>query len=130
MINNNIKIENTNNSAIRILKGLIISFVVTLVSIFIFSIILTYSNISEKIVPIVIIILTFISILIGTIIGVRKISKNGMLNGAIIGGIYVLLLYLISSLLNTGFAFNTYTILMIIAGIVSGIIGGIIGVNT
>lgn len=130
MINNNIKIENTNNSAIRILKGLIISFVVTLVSIFIFSIILTYSNISEKIIPIVIIILTFISILIGTIIGVRKISKNGMLNGAIIGGTYVLLLYLISSLLNTGFAFNTYTILMVIAGIVSGIIGGIIGVNT
>lgn len=130
MINNNIKIENTNNSAIRILKGLIISFLVTLVSIFIFSIILTYSNISEKIIPIVIIILTFISILIGTIIGVRKISKNGMLNGAIIGGIYVVLLYLISSLLNTGFAFNTYTILMIIAGIVSGIVGGIIGVNT
>lgn len=130
MINNNIKIENTNNSAIRILKGLIISFVVTLVSIFIFSIILTYSNISEKIIPIVIIILTFISILIGTIIGVRKISKNGMLNGAIIGGVYVVLLYFISSLLNTGFALNTYTILMIIAGIISGIIGGIIGVNT
>lgn len=130
MINNNIKIENTNSSAIRILKGLIISFIITLVSIFIFSIILTYSNISEKIIPIVIIILTFISILIGTIIGVRKISKNGMLNGAIIGGMYVLLLYLISSLLNTGFAFNTYTILMVIAGIVSGIIGGIIGVNT
>lgn len=130
MINNNIKIENTNNSAIRILKGVIISFVVTLVSIFIFSIILTYSNISEKIIPIVIIILTFISILIGTIIGVRKISKNGMLNGAIIGGVYVVLLYFISSLLNTGFALNTYTIVMIIAGIVSGIIGGIIGINT
>ena len=130
MINNNIKIENTNNSAIRILKGLIISFIVTLISILIFSIILTYSNISEKIIPIVIIILTFISILIGTIIGVRKISKNGMLNGAIIGGVYVILLYFISSLLNTGFAFNTYTILMIIAGIVSGIIGGIIGINT
>lgn len=130
MINNNIKIENTNNSAIRILKGLIISFAVTLVSIFTFSIILTYSNISEKIIPIVIIILTFISILIGTIIGVRKISKNGMLNGAIIGGVYVILLYFISSLLNTGFALNTYTILMIIAGIISGIVGGIIGVNT
>lgn len=130
MANNNIKIENTNSYLMRILKGLIISFVITLVGILIFSIILTFSNISEKIIPIVIVILTFISILIGTIIGVRKISKNGMLNGAIIGGVYVILLYFISSLLNTGFAFNTYTILMIIAGIVSGIIGGIIGVNT
>ena len=48
----------------------------------------------------------------------------------IIGGTYVILLYLISSILNTGFNLNIYTVLMIIAGIISGIIGGIIGVNT
>jgi len=128
---NNIKVENTNNSIItRIFKGLIFSFIITLISVFIFAIVLTYTNISESMVPIVIIILTFISILVGTIIGVRKISKNGMLNGAIIGGIYVLLLYLISSILNIGFSLNVYTIFMIIAGIVSGVVGGVIGVNT
>ncbi len=127
---NNVKMEaNSNNMAIRIFKGLLFSLVITLVSIFIFSIVLTYSNISESTIPIVIIVLTFISIFIGTIIGVRKISKNGMLNGAIIGGSYVLLLYFISSLLNTGFTLNIYTIIMIVAGIISGIIGGIIGVN-
>jgi len=127
---NNVKIENQNNGIVKIFKGLIFSFIITLVSIFIFAIVLTYSDISESIIPIVIIVLTFISILIGSIISMRKITKNGMLNGGIIGGIYVILLYLISSILNTGFAFNTYTILMIIAGIISGIIGGIIGVNT
>ena len=91
---------------------------------------LTYTDISERIIPVFIIILTFVSILIGTIISMRKISRNGMLNGAIIGGAYVILLYLISSILNTGFTFNIYTIFMIIAGIISGVIGGIIGVNT
>ena len=127
---NNVKIEtSSNNMAIRIFKGLLFSFVITLVSIFIFSIILTYSNISESIIPIVIIVITFISIFIGTMIGVRKINKNGMINGAIIGGSYVLLLYFISSLLNTGFTLNIYTIIMIVVGIISGIIGGIIGVN-
>ena len=126
----NIKIENSSNGIVRVFKGLLFSFIITLVSIFVFSIILTYTNISESIIPVVIISLTFISILIGTTIGVRKISKNGMINGGIIGGIYVLLLYLISSILNTGFTFNVYTIIMIVAGIISGIIGGIIGVNT
>ena len=63
-------------------------------------------------------------------IGVRKITKNGMINGAIIGGAYVMLLYFISSMLNTGFTFNVYTIVMIIAGMIAGVIGGIIGVNT
>ena len=127
---NNIKIETSNNNIIRIFKGLIFSFIITLISIFVFAILLTYTNISENIIPIVIIILTFISILIGSIMAVKKISRNGMLNGGIIGGGYVVLIYLISSILNTGFSLNVYTIIMIIAGITSGIIGGIIGVNT
>ena len=127
---NNVKVENSNSTIIKIFKGLMFSFLITLLSVFIFSIILTYTNISEKIIPVVIITTTFISILIGTMIGIRKISKNGMINGAIIGGAYVILLYLISSILNTGFTLNIYTIFMIIAGIISGIIGGIIGVNT
>ena len=126
----NIQIERQNNGIVRILKGLIFSFAVTLVSIFIFSIILTYTNLSESVIPLVIIVLTFISILIGTIFVVRKIKKNGMINGAIVGGTYVVFLYLISSIVNTGFTLNIYTIIMIISGIISGIIGGIIGVNT
>ena len=127
---NNVQIESQNNTVIKISKGIVFSFLVTLISVFIFSAILTYTDISESIIPIVIIVLTFVSILIGTIISMRKTTKNGMLNGAIIGGTYVLLLYLISSALNTGFAMNIYTIVMILVGIISGIIGGIIGVNT
>ncbi len=127
---NNIQVENNNNNMIaRIMKGLIFSFLITLICIFIFSVVLTYSDVSENIIPIVIIVLTFVSILIGSMIGVRKINKNGMLNGAIIGLIYVMLLYLTSSILNTGFTANIYTIIMLIAGVISGVIGGIIGVN-
>lgn len=127
---NNVQIEKTDNIAIKISKGLIISFIVSLISIFIFAILLAYTNISDSIIPIVIVFLTFVSILIGSIISMRKVSKNGLINGAIIGGTYVVLLYLISSILNTGFTFNIYTVIMIISGIISGIIGGIIGINS
>lgn len=129
-MNNVITETSSDNNLIKIFKGLICSFIITLVSILIFSIILTYTNISESVIPVVIIILTFISILIGSMLSTKSINKNGMMNGAIIGGTYVILLYLISSLLNTGFALNIYTIIMIISGIISGIIGGILGVNT
>lgn len=127
---NNIQSEKTNNTIVKLGKGLLISILVTLLAIFIFSILLAYTNISERVIPIVIIIMTFISILIGSIISMRKVSNNGMINGAIIGGTYVMLLYLISSILNTGFGLNVYTIIMVIAGIISGIIGGIIGINS
>ena len=127
---NNIQDEKNNSITIKIIKGLIISFLITLITIFIFSIILTYTNVSESIIPATIMVLTFISILIGAIISMKHTSKNGLINGAIIGGTYVILLYIISSFLNTGFAVNGYTIGMIIAGIIAGIIGGIIAVNT
>ncbi len=58
-----------------------------------------------------------------------KIKKNGMLNGALIGGSYILILYLISSTLNMRFSLNIQSIIMIAAGILFGIVGGIIGVN-
>jgi len=127
---NNIQIEKNNSIPVKIFKGLAISFLVTLISLFVFSILLTYTNISESVIPAVIVVLTFVSILIGAIISMKKTSKNGLVNGAIIGGTYVILLYIISSSLNTGFALNGYTIGMIVAGIISGIIGGIIAVNT
>ena len=118
-----------NEKIINVLKGTIIALVITLITIFTFAVLLIYTDISEKIIPISIITLTFISILIGTIIGTRNISKNGMLCGGIVGGVYVAFLYLISSIINTGFAVNMYSILMVVSGFLAGIIGGIIGVN-
>lgn len=118
------------NIYLKILKGLGIAFISTLVGILIFSILLTYTNIPESTIPVVIIVISFISILLGSSISTRKISKNGMIRGGIIGGIYTALLYFVSSILNTGFAVNIYTIIMIIVGIVAGLIGGILGINS
>ncbi len=118
------------NTYIKIFKGLLISFGITLIGILIFALILTYSNVSESTIPIVIIGISFISILIGSTISTRKISKNGMINGGIIGGIYVAILYLISSIVSIGFSVNMHTIFMIILGIIAGLVGGILGINS
>ena len=56
-------------------------------------------------------------------------KKNGLINGALIGGIYILLLYFISSLLNWKFGLNLQSLVMIIVGVIFGIVGGIVGVN-
>lgn len=112
-----------------ILKGVLFSLICTFILLLIFSVILTYTNISEKVIEPVIIILTAISILIGSSIGNMKIKKNGIVNGALIGGIYLMAIYLISSIINTNFSLNTGSIIIIIAGMICGMIGGIIGVN-
>ena len=112
-----------------IIKGILISFITTIVLLLIFSIILTYTDISESFIPPTIIVITAISIFIGSTISNSKIQKNGLLNGAIIGGIYLLSIYLISSIINQKFLMSMQSIVMIISGMICGMFGGILGVN-
>lgn len=69
----------------NILKGVGISLITTMVLLIIFSLILTYTNIQENVINPVIMIITAISILIGSSLGNIKIKKNGLVNGGIIG---------------------------------------------
>ncbi|MCI8361566.1 MAG: TIGR04086 family membrane protein [Clostridia bacterium] len=114
---------------IRIIKGSIISIILTLLLLLIFAIILTNTSLGENIINPVIIVISVISILIGSSISTLKISKNGLLNGGLVGIIYILTIYLLSSITSSGFGINLYSIIMIILSIIAGMIGGVIGVN-
>lgn len=118
-----------NKTVIQILKGIGISLITTLVFLVIFALILTYTQVEEKTINPVIIVITALSILIGSSIVNIKIKKNGLINGAIIGGAYMLIIYLISSILNWKFGLNAQSIIMIVVGVIFGILGGILGVN-
>ena len=118
-----------NKTLINILKGVGISLISTVIMLIIFSIILTYTSINENVINPVIMIITAISVLMGSSIGNIKIRKNGLINGGMIGFIYILLIYLISSILNWRFSLNIQSLIMIAISIIFGILGGIIGVN-
>lgn len=120
---------NENKTLINILKGVGISLIATVIMLIIFSILLTYTNIQESVINPVIMVITAISILIGSSLGNIKIRKNGLINGGIIGAVYIIIIYLISSILNWRFSLNLQSIIMIVTAVVFGILGGIIGVN-
>lgn len=121
--------EGNNKCIPYIMKGVGISLLATIIGLIIFSILLTFTEISEQTINPVIIVITAISILIGSSIGNIKIKKNGLLNGALIGVFYMVIVYLISSILNWDFSLNITSIIFIVVGILFGILGGIIGVN-
>lgn len=110
------------SSIVNVIKGIVTSYIITFLLLFIFSILLTYTSISEDTIAPVILIITIISILVGSSIGSSKIRKNGIINGGMIGFFYIILLYLLSSLMQTGFSLNLYAILMIIFSILSGMV--------
>lgn len=104
------------------LKGIVISFLITLILLFIFAIMLTYTNILENTIQPVIIIITVISILIGSSIATSKIKSKGIIYGALIGFIYISSIYIISSTVQTTFALNIYSIIMIIFSMLAGMV--------
>jgi len=75
---------NTSNMGI-VVKGTFIAWVITLILLFIYSCILAYTNVSDSTIPVVTIILTVISILIGSSLATHRIKNNGLLNGALVG---------------------------------------------
>jgi len=119
----------SSNSLISILKGTILSIFLTLILLIIFALLLTYTNINENTMPAVIIIAIAISILVGSQITTGKIKRNGIINGIIVGSLYIFILYILSSIITKDFSFSKYSIIMIITSVLIGGIGGIIGVN-
>lgn len=117
-------------NSVRIIRGSIFAIITSAILLLIFAVLLCYTNLSESTMLPVILVITGISILIGSMMSTRKIRKNGILNGGMVGIIYIIALYLISSLFLAGFNLTFNSFIMLIIGIITGMIGGIIGVNT
>ncbi len=118
-----------NQNIFRVIKGSGLAIIISLVLLLIYATLLTTTNISETTMTPVVITISGISILIGSSISSLKIKKQGMLNGALVGMIYMMIVYLLSSILLVGFTIDMKSIMMIGIGIIAGMIGGIIGVN-
>jgi len=59
----------------------------------------------------------------------RGIRNRGWLNGSIVGLVYMIILYLFSSLMYKNFTIDKYVITMTVIGVLTGAIGGIVGIN-
>ena len=129
MINVSENISENGNNIKKVIKGSAFSIIITLIGLLIYSIILSYTSVSESTIPTIVIIITAISVLIGSTISTSNIKKNGIINGMFVGLIYIAIIYLLSSIVTGNFLLNITSIVMIITSVLTGALGGIIGVN-
>ena len=129
MVNIKEEVADSQKNLINIAKGIGIALFITIVLIFIFSLILTYTKLPESFIGTGVIVITGISILISSILSNMHIKKSGLINGSIIGIIYILALYLLSSIFGANFSVNGVSIIMMFVSVLLGALGGIIGVN-
>lgn len=112
-----------------IAKNVVISYVITILLFLIYAFVLALTNVPESSIPLSTFVISMISVFIGSSLAVIKIKERGLINGGLVGLLYILLLYLLSSIFITGFDLNGYAFSMIIFNVIVGMIGGIIGVN-
>ena len=112
-----------------VLKWVCMAYLITFLLIAIYSLMLSFTNIPEGTIPTAVLLISIVSILISSSLSAKKTKQKGLINGAIIGMSYVLILYILSSVFLTGFSLTTYSIIMILLCGLVGMIGGIIGVN-
>lgn len=129
MINMSENISENGNNIKKVIKGSAFSIIITLIGLLVYSIILSYTSVSESTIPTIVIIITAISILIGSTISTSNIKKNEIINGMFVGLIYIAIIYLLSSIVTGNFLLNITSIIMIITSVLTGALGGIIGVN-
>lgn len=112
----------------EIIKGVIFSLIISVLTVIVFAIIVKFANLSSKTVEIVNIALKIISILTGTLLAVGS-GRQGLFKGGIIGLLFVLVSYLVFSLINGSFSVNPLTVFDVIFCLVAGLLSGVFAVN-
>jgi putative membrane protein (TIGR04086 family) len=123
----NIMSEHAN--IVSMIKGIGIAYFITIPLFMVFAFFLTYMDFPEKFLPTAVIITTLISLIVAGWSSTLKVRSRGWLNGGIIGLVYMVILFIASSLVYRDCSINTHVIIMFVIGMITGSIGGILGIN-
>ncbi len=112
-----------------VVKGVALTYILNIVFLLIYATILSFTDVSEATIPTVIFVISLLGVFISSSLTTIKIKENGLKYGAIIGLVYILILYLIGCTTSVGFSFTAYSLATIVFNIFIGMVGGVVGVN-
>lgn len=110
-------------------KCLIIEVIISVIGMFILALVLSNTSVNDNIMGNAVVGISAFAIGFGGFIISRKLEMKGIICGALQGILYMITIYLISSIACGKFSLTIEGIIMILVGIVAGSIGGIIGAN-
>lgn len=112
-----------------VLKGILAAYIITIPAFMLFALILANTDFPQKLISPAVVVTTIISVLTAGSVSTKGVRNKGWLNGSVVGFIYMLILYIFSSLVFKNFAIDKYVVTMSLIGILTGAIGGIVGIN-
>lgn len=110
-------------------RGVLLAFALSLVLLFLASLVLHWTTVPEKISPYLVFGISLVAILFGSRFSGRRIGYRGWLHGGLVGLLYVLLLLALSLFLMPDFSLNFLVPVKVFIGFAFGAAGGMWGVN-
>ena len=117
------------DKANHILKGLGYSYILTLATLLIYNLALTFTNLSGNSIAVASSAITTASSALGGFYASKKIKEKGLIYGLLVGLMYIVCLTLIVFLAKDSFEFEMDILYKILLVSLAGGIGGVLGVN-
>lgn len=118
-----------NVTLFSVIKGLLVAYIISIPAFLLFALILTNTDFPEKYKSIAVIITTIVSVFAAGMTATKGSRSKGWFNGSVAGFVYMLVLYLLSSIIFRNFSIDRYVITMAVIGVLTGAVGGITGIN-
>lgn len=109
--------------------GTIFAYFITLLVFIIYSLLITYTDVTEKYMQTIIMVTTVVSVLVSGFLSTKNIKSKGLLIGILSGVIYFIILLIVAFCILPTIEFNSKLLTLLMLSICSGGIGGIIGIN-
>ena len=92
------------------------------------ALLLTYTPMPEHLIPFIVIVASLLSVAVGGMMAARVVKSRGWLRGILVGILYSLILFLLSSV-TFGAKMSSYFLIMTLLHLLAGAAGGIFGIN-
>ncbi|MDF2546572.1 TIGR04086 family membrane protein [Anaerosolibacter sp.] len=117
------------NIIVVYMKGILSASVFSIFAFILMALMITYTSISEGVIPIVTSVVMVISVAMSGMYTGLKLRRKGWLNGAVAGLLYAMLMMVMGWIFLDEFAVGMLVLYKSLTGIAAGGIGGMIGVN-
>lgn len=115
--------------AFKISRGILVAITLTTISLLIYSLLMNYVDFSLQATKIVYMVISCLSVVLGSMYASRKNGQKGWLCGFGVAIGYMAILLIITSLLNSGSPFNMTALVQVIIACAVGILSGMLGIN-
>lgn len=122
-------VERKGSQVKTLIMGILVGYAITCVVFLGYSMLITYTSMSEKNIPVVVAVTTLLSVLVAGFDAARGAERKGWLWGMAAGLVYILVLAVIMMAAVKGFTVDSRTITIFVLSIAGGGLGGVLGIN-